>query len=71
MTVSKSVLRSGSTTWVSGSPKRQLYSMTLGPFGVSIKPKYKHPLKVLPSAFIARIVGRKMVSIQVSAISLV
>jgi hypothetical protein len=36
----KSLFSSGSTTWVSGSPKRQLYSMTLGPFSVSIRPKY-------------------------------
>ena len=52
----------GSTTWVSGSPKRQLYSITLGPVGVSIKPKYKQPRKVRPSVFIAWMVGTKMVS---------
>ena len=28
----------GSTTWASGSPKRTLYSMTLGPSGVSMSP---------------------------------
>ena len=39
MTVRRSVFSRGSTTWVSGSPKRQLYSMTLGPWGVSISPK--------------------------------
>ena len=31
--------KSGKTTWVSGSPKRQLYSITLGPLAVSIRPK--------------------------------
>ena len=39
MMVSRSLSSRGSTTWVSGSPKRQLYSMTLGPSGVSIRPK--------------------------------
>ena len=39
ITVSKSFSRSGRTTCVSGSPKRQLYSITFGPFGVSIRPK--------------------------------
>ena len=32
---------------------RQLYSMTLGPSGVSIRPKYRQPLKGQPSAFMA------------------
>ena len=39
ITVSKSLSRSGKTTCVSGSPKRQLYSITFGPSGVSISPK--------------------------------
>ena len=71
MTSTKSVLRRGSTTCVSGSPKRALYSMTFGPFGVSIRPKYKQPLNGLPSACIALTVGRKMVFIHSSAISFV
>mgnify|MGYP000147950063 CR=1 FL=1 len=37
--VSRSLFSSGKTTCVSGSPKRQLYSMTFGPFGVIIRPK--------------------------------
>ena len=59
------------TTWVSGSPKRQLYSMTLGPLGVIIRPKYRQPLKVRPSAFMAAMVGRKMVFMHSSAMSAV
>ena len=39
MIFSRSLSSRGSTTCVSGSPKRQLYSMTLGPSGVSIRPK--------------------------------
>ena len=39
ITVSRSLSSRGSTTWVSGSPKRQLYSITFGPLGVSINPK--------------------------------
>lgn len=39
ITVSRSLFSSGSTTCVSGSPKRQLYSMTFGPLSVSISPK--------------------------------
>ncbi len=68
ITVSRSDLRSGSTTCVSGSPKRQLYSTTFGPSFVSIRPKYRQPLKGRPSAFIARIVGRKIVCMHSSAI---
>ena len=34
----------GSTTWVSGSPKRALNSSTLGPSFVSMKPPYRQPL---------------------------
>ena len=69
MTVSRSVFSRGSTTWVSGSPKRQLYSMTLGPSGVSIRPKYRQPLKGQPSARMAARVGRKMVSMHTWAMS--
>ena len=59
----------GSATCVSGSPKRQLYSITLGPSAVSIRPKYRHPLKGRPSAFMARMVGRKIFSMHSEAIS--
>ena len=69
MMVRRSDFRSGRTTWASGSPKRQLYSMTFGPFSVSMRPKYRQPLKVRPSAFMAFIVGRKMVSMHSLAMS--
>ena len=69
MIVSRSLSSSGRTTCVSGSPKRQLYSMTFGPFGVSIRPKYRQPRNVRPSSFIARMVGRKIVSMHVRAMS--
>ena len=64
MMVSRSLFSSGSTTCVSGSPKRQLYSITFGPLGVIIRPKYRQPVKVRPSAFMAAIVGRKISSMQ-------
>ena len=69
MMCSRSPSSRGSTTWVSGSPKRQLYSMTLGPSGVSIRPKYRQPLKGQPSAFMAWMVGRKIFSMHSAAIS--
>ena len=69
MMVSRSLFSRGRTTWVSGSPKRQLYSMTMGPSSVSIRPKYRQPLKGQPSACMARMVGRKMRSMHWSAIS--
>ena len=71
ITVRRSLSSRGSTTCVSGSPKRQLYSMTLGPSLVIISPKYRHPLNVLPSAFMAFIVGRNIFSIHSSATSFV
>ena len=69
MTVSRSLSSRGRTTCVSGSPKRQLYSMTFGPSGVSIRPKYRQPRNVRPSARMARIVGRKIFSMHSAAIS--
>ena len=69
MTVSRSLSSRGSTTWASGSPKRQLYSITLGPSGVIISPKYRHPWKGQPSACMARMVGRKISSMQRRATS--
>ncbi|OPZ68780.1 MAG: hypothetical protein BWY81_00713 [Firmicutes bacterium ADurb.Bin467] len=69
MISSRSVSSSGSTACASGSPKRQLYSMTFGPSTVSISPKYRQPLKRRPSAFIARTVGRKISRMQRSAIA--
>ena len=71
MMSSRSLSRSGSTTWVSGSPKRQLYSMTFGPFSVIIRPKYRQPRNSLPSFFMASMVGRKISFIQRSATSFV
>ena len=56
----KSLSSSGSTTCVSGSPKRALYSTTFGPSFVSISPTYSTPLNVKPSAFIARSVGSRI-----------
>ena len=44
----------GSTTWVSGSPKRTLYSSTLGPSAVSISPAYEHAAVVDAAADAAR-----------------
>lgn len=67
--INQSAFQRGRTTCVSGSPKRALYSMTFGPAGVSIRPKYKQPLKGLPSCRIARMVGRKISSMQRAAIS--
>ena len=69
MMVSKSLSSRGSTTCVSGSPKRQLYSITFGPSGVSIRPKYRQPLKGQPSAFMAWMVGRKIFSMHSAATS--
>ena len=48
---------SGNTTCVSGSPNRQLNSMTLGPAAVSIIPAYSTPLYGRPSARAAK--GRR------------
>ena len=67
----RSVLSIGRTTCVSGSPKRELYSTTFIPLFVRIRPKYRQPLNVLPSAFIAFIVGIIMVFITSSSSSLV
>ena len=67
ITVRRSDSKRGSTTWVSGSPKRQLYSMTLGPSRVSIRPKYRQPVKGRPSSAMARTVGRKISSIHCRA----
>ena len=39
----RSLRRRGSTTCASGSPKRTLYSSTLGPSGVSMNPAYRTP----------------------------
>ena len=47
----------GSTTCASGSPNLALYSSTLGPFSVSIRPKKMIPLKGRPSAAMASTVG--------------
>ena len=52
----------GRTTCVSGSPKRELYSMTFIPSFVFMSPKYRTPLNVLPSAFIAATVGSMIFS---------
>ena len=43
---------------VSGSPKRQLNSSTMGPRAVIISPQYRIPLYSAPSAFIPAITGR-------------
>ena len=43
--------------------------MTFGPWGVSMSPKYRQPLKGRPSAFMAAMVGRKICSMQALATS--
>ena len=52
-----SLFRRGSTTSVSGSPKRALNSITLMPSRVFIRPPYSTPVKGHPSAHIASAVG--------------
>jgi hypothetical protein len=42
------VRNSASTTWVSGSPKRQLNSITCGPAEVSARPTYSKPVNGTP-----------------------
>ena len=69
MMVSRSLSSSGSTTCASGSPKRQLYSMTFGPSGVIISPKYRQPLNGQPSAAMAATVGLKIFSMHTAATS--
>src|SRR5699024_157220 len=49
----------------------ELYSTTFIPLFVRIRPKYRQPLNVLPSAFIAFIVGIIMVFITSSSSSFV
>ena len=47
------------TGWVSGSPKRQLNSMTFGLPALSIiKPAYRKPVYTLPSSAMPRTVGQ-------------
>ena len=45
---------------VSGSPKRQLNSSTMGPRAVIMMPQYRMPLYSAPSAFMPAITGRAM-----------
>ena len=45
--------------------------LPFGPFLVIIKPKYKQPLNVRPSLFIALIVGKKILSIHSAATAVV
>ena len=69
MMANRSLSNSGNTACVSGSPKRQLYSITFGPSLVIISPKYKHPRKGQPSSRMAASVGRKISSMQRAATS--
>ena len=61
--------RRGRMACASGSPKRQLYSTTFGPSFVSMSPKYRQPLKGIPSLRIPFMVGSKMVFRHISAMS--
>ncbi|VWL93240.1 Uncharacterised protein [Collinsella intestinalis] len=60
ITSTRSLFRRGISTSVSGSPKRALYSMTLGPSGVSMKPPYRQPRKSMPSRLAAAMVSSRM-----------
>ena len=44
--------------WVSGSPKRVLYSRTFGPSAVSMRPMKRMPRNSMPSAAMASTDGR-------------
>ena len=57
-----SLARRSISTWVSGSPKRALYSTSLGPCFVSIRPAKSTPRYGLPSAAMAEKVGAIRVS---------
>lgn len=69
--------RGGYAATVSGADRRRLeriardggwtLAVTFGPSGVSIRPKYRHPLKGQPSACMAATVGRKISCMQRSA----
>mmetsp|Transcript_102719 Transcript_102719/g.296940 ORF Transcript_102719/g.296940 Transcript_102719/m.296940 type:complete len:233 (+) Transcript_102719:2170-2868(+) len=65
----KSQSNNGRTACVSGSPKRQLNSITIGPSSVIIRPANKQPTKGLPSALMPSIVGFRMVVLMRSSIS--
>ena len=54
---SRSLRSRGSTACVSGSPKRTLYSSTLGPSGVSIRPAYSTPWNGVPRRASSSITG--------------
>src|SRR5436305_418140 len=52
------VFSNASTAWVSGSPKRQLNSITFGPSAVRTRPTYSSPAKGVPSRRSSPSVGR-------------
>ena len=62
--VSRSPSTRGSTDCVSGSPKRQLYSSTRGPSGVSISPTKSDPTNGAPRRASSASTGRRHVSTQ-------
>ena len=57
MISARSLFSRGSMAWVSGSPMRQLNSITMGPSSVSISPAYRTPVYGHPSAANAAAVG--------------
>ena len=69
MPAARSLVSFGSTTSVSGSPKRALNSMTFGPSAVAIRPAYRMPVNGVPSAAMASTVGRTIVSMAASTTS--
>ena len=60
MTLNRSLASNGISTWVSGSPKRQLYSSTAGPSFVIMNPAYSTPWYGQPSAAMAATVACTM-----------
>ena len=61
---SRSLSNSGSSAWVSGSPKRQLNSSTRGPSAVSMSPAYSTPTYGRPSARRPSTAGCKIVRVR-------
>ncbi|KXC04894.1 hypothetical protein MhomT_14020 [Microbacterium hominis] len=57
------LVRRARTTWVSGSPKRALNSMTLMPSAVRMSPAYSSPMNGVPSASRVRMTGSATVRV--------
>src|SRR4029079_16598839 len=63
----RSLSSSGKTTWVSGSPNRQLNSSTLGPSSASMSPAYSSPTNGAPRFASSASTGRCTCSTSASA----